>query len=47
MLTIEEFPPDIHNNLIHYELVKNQILFQQGETTQSIFYRHKIILIGD
>lgn len=38
MLSIEEFPPDIHKKVTHYELTKDQILFQQGETTQNIFW---------
>ncbi len=38
MLTIEEFPPDLQSAITDYELAKDQILFQQGEPTQAIFW---------
>ncbi|MEO0826614.1 MAG: Crp/Fnr family transcriptional regulator [Cyanobacteria bacterium J06642_9] len=38
MLTTETFPPVLQSAVTHHRVAKDQILFQQGEPTQSIFW---------
>jgi len=38
MLTINELPPALKSTLTYHHLSKNQLLFQQGEPTEGIFW---------
>ena len=38
MLTIEELPAKLRNAVTYHEIAANQILFQQGEPTQAIYW---------